>query len=365
MYGLRFFASVAHPPIAKSMSNPIDSRKLTVFGGKGGVGKTTSAASWAVQLADAGMRVLVVSTDPAHSLGDSLAEPLNGLPKLIDQQLSSGGQLWAMEIDPSSALAEFKEIVQGAVGNSGGGDMAALTGLNIGSDMYDILSGVNDPPPGTDEVVALTKIVSYLEEGFQINGKTVKFDRVVLDTAPTGHTLRMLSLPVFLKSLIQKLRKISGKVGGISSMMGMGGGRSDMDKIVDGEATDRLEKFEKRMDRLETLLHNPKETEFTVVTIATELAVAETRRLVQSLSEEKILARRLVVNQLILEQNNTDEGVSTSAYLNRLRQGQKQSLNALSVLAAASDTPLLQVPYFDNEVRTVYGLRAIGNVLLP
>ena len=77
-YGLRFFASLAHNPRENTATNPINSKKLTIFGGKGGVGKTTSSASWAVQLADSGLRTLLVSTDPAHSLGDALGVKLSG-----------------------------------------------------------------------------------------------------------------------------------------------------------------------------------------------------------------------------------------------------------------------------------------------
>jgi arsenite-transporting ATPase len=368
IYGLRYFASIAHAPKIKTPTNPIDSRKLTVFGGKGGVGKTTSASSWAVQLADAGLKVLVVSTDPAHSLGDALQEQLSGVPRLLDQTYS-GGQLWAMEIDPELALKEFKEVVQGAIGERSG-DNGAGGGLglpDLKGELYDMISGTNDPPPGTDEIVAMAKVVSYLEDGFEANGMNIKFDRIVLDTAPTGHTLRMLTLPAFLRGMMQKLRKIRDKTGGLSSMMGMGGnsrGSSD-DELVNEEAKDRLEKFEKRMERLEAMLHNAKEAEFTVVTIATELAVAESKRLVQSLKEEQILVRRLIVNQLVQEQSSIDEGAAATVYLNRLRQGQQQSLANLKVLAAAAEVPIMQVPYFDTEIRTVYGLRVISNILLP
>ena len=362
VYGLRFFASVAHPLKAKSPTNPIDSRKLTVFGGKGGVGKTTSAASWAVQLADAGLKVLVVSTDPAHSLGDAFQENLSGLPRMLEQTYS-GGQLWAMEIDPASALAEFKEVVQGAIGNTN--DETSGVGIpDIKGELFDLISGVNDPPPGTDEIVAMAKVVSFLEDGYNVNGKLLRFDRIVLDTAPTGHTLRMLSLPDFLKKLMQKLRKIRDKSGSFTSLLGMGSTPKSED-IGNKEAQGRLEKFEGRMDRLQALLHNPKEAEFTIVTIATELATAETKRLVQSLTDENILVRRLIVNQLISEQSETSDGADSVAYLNRLRQGQRGSISQLGILAAAADAPLLQVPFFDYEVRTVYGLRAISNVLLP
>jgi arsenite-transporting ATPase len=90
IFGLKYFSQIAHNPKANTATNPMDSKKLTVFGGKGGVGKTTSAASWAVSLSVSGLKTLVISTDPAHSLGDAFLEKLNGVPRLLDQsQVSS------------------------------------------------------------------------------------------------------------------------------------------------------------------------------------------------------------------------------------------------------------------------------------
>ena len=202
-----------------------------------------------------------------------------------------------------------------------------------------------------------------------------KFDRIVLDTAPTGHTLRMLQLPDFLQQLIGKLKKIRAKAGGLGDMMGRMGGmggsnnNNNDDNMVSQEDNDKLEKFEKKMERLEEILHNPGECEFTVVTIPTEVASSETIRLLQSLKEESVAVRRVIINQVLPVQDNenssSQESVdfATNAYLDRLRSGQKQSLQELQKLAEMSDTNLIQIPYFDMEVRTVYGLRVVGSAI--
>lgn len=403
LFGLKFFGSIAHPPRARTASNPIDSRKLTIFGGKGGVGKTTSSSSWAVQLCEAGFRTLVVSTDPAHSLGDALQERLSGVPRQLDTSffsLASGGELWAMEIDPQAALEEFRDIL----GDSGdlqsstsGGDIGGMMGAmgmpNLKADLADILAGVKEPPPGTDEVVALTKIVNYLKNGYVLpNGRLVKFDRVVIDTAPTGHTLRMLKLPSFLLQLTEKLKKIRSKAGGGlfgGTASGSSSSREDeYDFLEKGEkpsagatdTEDKLTKFENNMRDLETMLHNNKECEFTVVTIPTELASAESVRLLNALKSENIAVRRLLINQ-VLPSGSTSTSTSTStsnssnedeaskaaadAFLNQLRQGQSKCLRNLDQLSESTKVPVIQVPYFDMEIRTVYGLRVISNFLLP
>ena len=188
----------------------------------------------------------------------------------------------------------------------------------------------------------------------------------------------MLQLPDFLQQLIGKLKKIRAKAGGLGDMMGRMGGMSGAnnnnnndDNNVSKEDNDKLEKFEKKMERLEEILHNPGECEFTVVTIPTEVASSETIRLLESLKEESISIRRVIINQVLpvssiqnddsSSQESSD--LATNAYLDRLRSGQKQSLQELQKLAEMSNTNLIQIPYFDMEVRTVYGLRVVGSAI--
>lgn len=353
IYGLRFFSNVAHVPKPKSATNPIDSRKLSIFGGKGGVGKTTTSASWAIRLCDSGMKTLIVSSDPAHSLGDSLKEELSGLPKLLEST-PDGGQLWAMEIDPEAGIKEFKEIFSSSVekiqsdGGAMGGMMSNMGLTGLADELKAMVSSVSDPPPGTDEIVALTKIIMYLDEGFLTSsGDRVRFDRIVLDTAPTGHTLRMLTLPEFLRGLIGKVKTIRDKTG-------LGG--------VDN-SIDRLSKFEKNMEKLEDILHSPKETEFVVVTIATEVALAETKRLLDSLQEDCVFVRRLIINQILPDSTGPDADAASTTFMTRSRKNQDSNLLELSKLAATSKIPLIKVPYFDMETRSVYGLRFAANTI--
>ena len=187
----------------------------------------------------------------------------------------------------------------------------------------------------------------------------------------------MLQLPDFLQQLIGKLKKIRAKAGGLGDMMGRMGGMTGAnndnndDNNVSKEDNDKLEKFEKKMERLEEILHNPGECEFTVVTIPTEVASSETIRLLESLKEESISIRRVIINQVLpLSSIQNDDSSSqessdlaTNAYLDRLRSGQKQSLQELQKLAEMSNTNLIQIPYFDMEVRTVYGLRVVGSAI--
>ena len=359
IYGLKFFANVAHAPKANTATNPIDSRKLSIYGGKGGVGKTTSAAAWGARLSDAGMRTLVVSTDPAHSLGDAFAESLTGFPRLVDSVSSEGGQLWAMEIDPNTALSEFKELLGATAekmqNNEGGigGTLGAMGLPDLANELKEMMRSVVDPPPGTDEIVALSKVITYLEEGFKTpSGEIIRFDRIVLDTAPTGHTLRMLTLPDFLREFIRKVKIIRDKTGGF-----MGGG----DTNVNEETVDRLSKFENNMEKLEDMLHNPKETEFVIVTIASEVAMAETKRLIASLKDDSVYLRRIIINQ-VLPNDDTSEELATK-FLNNIRSNQANAMSQLNQLSITSNVPLVKVPFFEMEARSTYGLKYVGNFI--
>ena len=359
IYGLKFFANTAHAPKVNTATNPIDSRTLSIYGGKGGVGKTTSAAAWGVRLTDAGMRTLVVSTDPAHSLGDAFAENLGGVPRLIDSSSTEGGQLWAMEIDPNTALDEFKELLGATAekmqsGEGGiGGALGAMGMPDLAGELKGMMQSVVDPPPGTDEIVALSKVITYLEEGLTTpSGEVIKFDRIVLDTAPTGHTLRMLTLPDFLREFIRKVKVIRDKTGGLMSSDG-----SD----VDENTVDRLSKFENNMEKLEAMLHDPKKTEFVIVTIATEVAMAETKRLITSLKDDSVFLRRVIINQVLPDSDAAEDGVSK--FLDNVRSTQSGAMNQLTQLSTISNVPLIKVPYFEMEVKSTYGLKFVGNFI--
>lgn len=384
VHALRFFSQFAHKVAADKATNPIFSRKLTIFGGKGGVGKTTSSASWAVTLCDAGLKTLVVSTDPAHSLGDSLQEQLKGTPTLIDNPQEHDGELWAMEIDPKEALEEFQSTIKSALKNSessdeekagskSGGIMGSLGVPDLRGEMFDLVSGVDDPPPGTDEIVALTKIISYMENGYTTeNGDVIKFDRIVLDTAPTGHTLRMLELPGFLLQLLTRFKKVRDKMDPSKSMGENKAGEHDAIDESSSEQSqgDAVSQFQARMEKLQSMIHDEKEAEFTVVTIPTVVATSETCRLLVSLEDSNIATRRLIVNQVIPSYSDDDTLASDSdvigkAYIGRLRESQSASLNRLQQLPGSASLDIIKVPYFDTEVRSVNGLRAISNELFP
>ena len=165
-------------------------QQYVFYGGKGGVGKTTCAAATGLALADRGERTLVVSTDPAHSLADAYGlDPGTGRRQVADD-------LWMVEVGPEAGERTFEAVLWTLA--------AELRSAGIRLDDEEIerlfAAGV---APGSDELAALELLAGALEDDF---------DRVVVDTAPTGHTLRLLDLPDVLRETLAATDSLRGQV---------------------------------------------------------------------------------------------------------------------------------------------------------
>ncbi|MFB6090892.1 MAG: ArsA family ATPase [Halobellus sp.] len=300
---------------ATGLPDEVDAPDYVLYGGKGGVGKTTMAAATALASAASGVATLVVSTDPAHSLSDTLDVDVPAEPTRVRED----HPLYAAEIDPDSVVAgPFGG--EGVDGGLGGGPSGGESGFDQDADVEDnpfaggngpetgsgagapgqspfgdlggmeeLLGGGMDPGsmPGADEAAAMQQLLEYLDDP--------RFDRVVVDTAPTGHTLRLLELPEMMDSMLGKVAKLrqqfSGMMEGVKGMFGMGS---------DGDAPDvDLDELRERIERLRTVLRDPAKTDFRVVMIPEEMSVVETERLVERLDGYGIPVQTLVVNRVM------------------------------------------------------------------
>ncbi|WP_200530465.1 TRC40/GET3/ArsA family transport-energizing ATPase [Halorubrum sp. LN27] len=271
----------------------VDAPDYVLYGGKGGVGKTTMAAATGLASAAGGVSTLVVSTDPAHSLSDTYETEIPAKPSRIREEIP----LYAAEIDPDDAMeegmfgadgdplggmGEMGDAMGGMMG--GAGDGAGGPDADGDAGLGSLLGGTM---PGADEAAAMRQLLEYLDDP--------RFDRVVVDTAPTGHTLRLLQLPEIMDSMIGRVMKLrqrfSGMMDGIKGMFG--GGDDDPDPSAD------LDELRERIERLRSVLRDPSKTDFRVVTIPEEMSVAESERLVARLDEFGIPVNTLVVNRVM------------------------------------------------------------------
>ncbi|XVH30689.1 ArsA family ATPase [Haloferacaceae archaeon DSL9] len=353
-------AEVAVGSTATDLPQGVDAPEYVLYGGKGGVGKTTMAAATGLSSAAGGVSTLVVSTDPAHSLSDTLGVDIPPTPTRIRE----GIPLWAAEIDPDAAMDEG---VFGADADPLGG-MGDL-GEQLGP-MGDVLGdeermGGFDPAmggsmPGADEAAAMRQLLEYLDDP--------RFDRVVVDTAPTGHTLRLLQLPEIMDSMVGRMLTLRQRMQGmVENLKGMfGGGADDPDPMAD------LEELRERIERLRDVLQDPAKTDFRVVMIPEEMSVVESERLVARLAEFEIPVQTLVVNRVMERVSDvTDADIDTQwivtpnleecEFCQRRWQVQQHSLRRATDLFRGREVK--RVPLLAEEVRGEDALRVVAACL--
>ena len=247
-----------------------DALKLILFGGKGGVGKTTCASSTGFYLAK-DFKTLLISTDPAHSLSDSLGQEIGSEIK----EVKGVKNLSALEISAEKALSKFKIKYETQI--------RKILDTSTYLDQEDIDSIFSLPIPGIDEVMGFKTIVDLIEEA--------KFDKYIVDTAPTGHALRLLTLPELLDDWIKVMAKMRWKY---RYMVETFSGKYNPD-----EGDDFLVEMKKTVNRIEGLLRDGKASEFIGVTIPEDMAIQETKRLVNNLNKFGLKVKQLVVNNVL------------------------------------------------------------------
>ena len=257
-----------------------DGPSYVLYGGKGGVGKTTMAAATALDAARRGRRTLVISTDPAHSLSDAFETDVPARPEPIHPEYP----LFGVEIDPDAAASETMASLSMDLEAHGPEGLAELFGED--SPMGPSMGAM---APGTDEIVAMQLLLEYLDDD--------RFELVVVDTAPTGHTLRLLELPELLETMTGRLLRFRERLGSmLEGMSGLFGGGGEPDEFEDDAD---LEALREQVERLRTVLRDPALTDFRIVVVPEELGVRESERLLAQLEEYGIPVGTIVVNRVM------------------------------------------------------------------
>ena len=312
--------------------------RLLLFGGKGGVGKTTTAAGTAMWLAASGYRTLLVSSDPAHSTSDALEVELGSSPT----EVPGVANLWGMELDPKAQMEELMPQVRESMRGDMPGGLRAMMGMG-GVDVDGLeaeLDGVEAEEliiPGLDEALAFDQLLQHVEDP--------RFDALCFDTAPTGHTLRFLSLPELLDTWMKRILRMMRMTGGLRSML-LGGGKQN-------EARAELERLQRRVRHVRRVLADPRHATFVLVTIPEQMAVAETKRAARALAQYLITIGGVVVNRMTPDLDHPFIQGRRSAELAHLGE-LKQTFG---------DLPVAEVALATTDIHGLDAMEAVGRLL--
>jgi arsenite-transporting ATPase len=315
---------------------------MVMFGGKGGVGKTTCASSSAIWAAEHGRNTLIISTDPAHSLGDSLGVDLPpGEPK----QIPGIDNLTALEINPEANISEFRGLTDiNPIEEMGMPDI--MGGMPLMEDLQELTS-MN--PPGIDEALALLKMLEFVETEHN-------YDLIIFDTAPTGHTLRFLSLPETLSGWIGKLIKMRIKFG---NMFGAIKRIFTREEKKEDNSLEILERLNHSILNARDDLTNPLKNSFVIVMIPEEMAITETGRLLNELIKNNIPVSNIVVNQLYQDPSDLCNFCRA-----RREMQQRNLIKIREIFNEKLGKNLIKIPLFKEEIRKYSKLKELGIYLI-
>ena len=301
-------------------------RQVVFFGGKGGVGKTTCSSAFALEASRRGRRVLLVSTDPAHSTSDIFERPIGPDEREIEPRLS------AIEIDTARESARYVDEVRRDIAR-----MFAPAVIRQAYRQIDMAAA----SPGLAEVALLDRMIDLIVE------RGSRYDLIVFDTAPTGHTVQLLRMPEVMDTWIQALVKHR------RAILEIDRGTERADEPVAGAEDPVLAALERRHERLKLLrsrLLDRGNTSFVLVTIPERLAIEETARAAEILSSTGIDVGALIVNRVL------PEGLVGEFYRSRKAQ-ELQYLQEISRrFPRMPRVDIRQLP------RDVYGLSSLTTV---
>lgn len=298
------------------------SPRTILYTGKGGVGKTSVAVATARRCAASGLRTVILSTDPAHSLADSLQRPIG--PDVIE----IGENLWAQEVSARAEMVRNWAAVQDW-----------LSELLIARGVDRISAEELSVPPGMDELFSLLAIQEHHGSG--------RFDVIVVDCAPTGETLRLLAFPDVARWWLERVFPQQGRL--LDAVRPLA--RSILDISLPGaEAVAEVESLMKNLIAMHEILADTEHSSVRLVMTPDKMVVDEARRTFTYLNLYGYLTDAVVVNRVF--------GPETGKYFKAWRERQQTQIKDVS--DGFSPVPVLQAPYFDEEVTGEQMLDRLG-----
>jgi len=300
--------------------------RTILYTGKGGVGKTSVATATALACARSGLRTIVMSTDPAHSLADSLDIPLGAKPLEVEPNL------FAQQVQANEEMERHWSAVQ-----------SWLTDLLSDRGLERITAEELTVPPGFDELFALLQIKDHHDSG--------EYDVIVVDCAPTGETLRLLSFPDVAQWWIEKVFPWERRL--ISAARPVAKAFLDI-PLPDKEVYNEVERLVGSLVAMNDILRDHANTSLRLVMTPDKMVISEAMRTFTYLNLYGYLTDAVIVNRLFPEE--TSEG-----YFASWREAQQENL--VSVRDSFSPVPVRTAPYFDEEVIGSAMLTRLGDKL--
>src|SRR5699024_1508041 len=300
-------------------------KKIIFVGGKGGVGKSTSAAAIAWKAAKDGNRTLLISTDPAHNLGDIFDESIGGKITDISENLA------ALEIDPA---IESEEYIKGVKEN--------IKNVVHSSMMEEVHRQLDTAKasPGADEAALFDKLISIILE------ESDHYDKIIFDTAPTGHTIRLLSLPelmgVWIEGMLKKRQKTNENYTQLLN---------DGDPVED-PIYDVLKVRKDRFSKAREILLDGSITGFAFVINPERLPIVETEKAIKLLDQYHLHGKTLIINKLLPDN-------AEGEFLLKRKEHEQQYLDMIEETFAEQEK--IYVPLFPHDITEKQHLEAFSN----
>ncbi len=274
---------------------------------------------------------MIVSTDPAHSLSDSLEVKIGHYPIMVKENL------YAIEIDPEIAMKE-KQAQLDSQKSMATADQ--LMGLDFLGEQMDLASA----SPGADESAAFEVFLQIMN--------TNEYDVVVFDTAPTGHTLRLLSFPEVMDSWVGKLMKARAKLG--TAANALKNIIPFMDAADDAQSAAQLDETKKQIDEAKRVLSDPDRTSFKMVVIPEEMSIYESERAIEALDKFDITTDAIIVNQVMPDICDCD-------FCHSRHKLQQKRLALIDQKFAGKE--ITEIPLFKDEVKGQDKLLKLAGIL--
>ena len=303
-------------------------KRLIMIGGKGGVGKTTCASAMALHFALQGRKTLIISSDPTPSLSDIFEMEIGDEETPIENVKG----LYGIEISSEVVLKKWKERFGPEIYD------VVSSFASVDYDFVDYIGGA----PGIEEEYMLNYILELVEGG--------QYDLVVWDTAPAGHTLRLLHLPqIFMKHLEAATKfymNLYSYFEKLKESVKLRKGKRSLLEIISG--------WEHLAEKVVSFIRDPEKSEFIIVTIPEALGVKQTERIITDFDDYQLRVRSLIINYVI-EQADCD--------FHRIRSEMQQGYIRILRDQYAHRIGLIQTPLFPHEIKGVERIRRISDIL--